>query len=246
MKIFLLILGLIFALYHLVLTVRFSPRSSILYFWGLLGIYCIFLFHTKGFFILFAAPLALFFFLLFLFFLFWRRKNKEEPREVDLVLILGARCDGTQPESILEARVDLGERILKANPEAKCLLSGGQVFGETESEAATLKKHIKARGIKEERILLEEKSRTTKENFIFSFSLFPEGTKRAAVITSSFHLFRAEMTARSTNPPCPIFFLGAKNPHFFLPHLFIREFFTFSVDFLHGRIKINQNSEAKK
>jgi uncharacterized SAM-binding protein YcdF (DUF218 family) len=243
MQIFWLALGILSLLYGLFLVVHHTLSCSIFYFWFLFGAYCIFLAKSSRYFLFLSVPMLFFLSLLFVFFFFWIPQKNGKKEAVDLVLILGVRADGTLPESLLFSRAKAGAEWLKENPNAMCLVSGGKVFGETESEAAALRAILIKLGIEKNRILTEEKSRTTKENFLFSFPLFPKGIQKAAVITSSYHLFRAKATAKSTNPPCSMLFSGAESDPLFLPHAFLREFFTFATDLLCGRIKLKFHSE---
>jgi uncharacterized SAM-binding protein YcdF (DUF218 family) len=152
---------------------------------------------------------------------------------------LGIRNDHTLPSALFLSRVRAAERILKENPRLSAVLSGGKVFGETETEAESLKRALTARGIDPKRLITEEKSRSTKENFLFSAPLYPEGVRRVLVVTGAYHSFRARLLAKECFGEKEAVFYGTKAPPFFLPHLLLREFFTFSVDLFAGYIKLS-------
>lgn len=230
------ILGFVCLCYWLGCTLRYTLRCSILYFWLLLGIFLVGASFLEEYFLWAMAPILLFA-ALFLLFLCWEFSPRTKPdSKPDAILVLGVRCDRTLPDSLLEGRVKLAGRLLEEYPDAPCILSGGKVFGECCPECETLYEALKEKSGDEKRILREEKSTTTKENFLHSFPLLPKKCGTLWVVTSAFHLPRAEILARSTNPPCKVEFLGAPGGALLLPHLYIREFFTFSVDLIRGNI----------
>lgn len=69
------------------------------------------------------------------------------------------------------------------------MLSGGKTSDEPWAEAMEMEKMLKERGIDRKCLIKEEKSVTTAENMRFSASLL-QGRK-AAVVTSEFHMYRA-------------------------------------------------------
>lgn len=222
--------------YWLLCGIRFSFRASILYFWPLLTL-------AHSLFALFPPvrhllliPYGLFWLLFFLFLVLVEGQKGERAEDFDLILVLGCRCDKTFPGCILEKRLRGAIDAHRKNPDAPLLLSGGRVFGEEMSEAEVMRLRLIEQGIPAETILTEEKSRTTKENFTHAFSRIPKNTKKALVITSAYHLARARLTAKASHPPCPLTFLGTAAPPLFLPHLYLREFFTFFVDLILGNL----------
>ncbi|MBR2634248.1 MAG: YdcF family protein [Clostridia bacterium] len=226
--------------YYGLCAVLVSPRSSVLYFWPLLGAYfllCAFFPLVRP---LLLLPLLIFLFLFLLFCAFSLLEKRAPFHPPDVILVLGVRSDSTVPDRVFRGRVDLAKKALLRYPEAVCILSGGRVFGETDSEARLLYKALEKEGFGKKCFLLEEKSRTTKENFLLSFPLFPKGCSHALILTSRYHCFRASVTAHSTLPPCSLSFQGASAPIYFLPHLYLREFITFSVDLLQGNVSIHQ------
>ena len=82
------------------------------------------------------------------------------------------------------------------------VLSGGQGAGEAISEAEAMRRALwKEDRAENARLLLEERSTNTAENFRFSKALLEErgldtGTATIAVVTNDFHCFRAHMIAR--------------------------------------------------
>ena len=88
-------------------------------------------------------------------------------------------------------------------------------------------------GIPEERIILEERSRTTRENLLYSLMLIPESAS-VVLLTNDFHAFRAcrhairkGVRASVETVRCP------KND---LPLAFLREELAVIIEFFLGRL----------
>ncbi len=150
------------------------------------------------------------------------RGGEESP---EVIIVLGAGLRGSQPSLILQSRIDRAYEYLTDNPEAVCIASGGQGPDEEISEAQCIYQHLVARGIDSRRILLEENSTSTWENFRFSLEILEEKgikTEKIGVVSSEFHLFRAGIFARK----CGIDPVGipAETPWFTLKlNYFLRE-----------------------
>lgn len=123
----------------------------------------------------------------------------EADTDCQYVIVLGAGVRGTEPSLILSSRIDRAYTYLTENPDVVCIVSGGKGSGENISEAQCMYEHLVERGIEAERIWLEDQSTSTRENLRFSLALIEEKTgqrpAQAAVLSSEFHLFRANFFA---------------------------------------------------
>lgn len=121
---------------------------------------------------------------------------------VDAVIVLGAGVNGETPSAALWSRIRAAEDYLEIYPDVPVVLSGGQGAGEAISEAEAMRRALwKEDGAENARLLLEERSTNTAENFRFSKALLEErgldtGRATIAVVTNDFHCFRAHMIAR--------------------------------------------------
>ncbi len=120
---------------------------------------------------------------------------REPARSADYVLVLGAKVNGTVPSLSLRQRIDRAAAYLKENPQSKVIASGGRGADEGISEALAIAQELKAQGIDENRILLEDKSTSTEENLSFSMALLVSDggsvNSPVVIVTSDFHIFRA-------------------------------------------------------
>lgn len=144
------------------------------------------------------------------------------------VVLLGAGVNGTTPSQSLQERIDAAFLYLQQHPQVQCILSGGQGDGEDISEAECMFRALTAKGIAPERLWLEDRSTSTKENLRFSLGLIQEkiGEQPAeiGILSSQYHLYRAGRFARElgVDPIC----IGVKTqrPELFVSY-FVREIF---------------------
>lgn len=88
-----------------------------------------------------------------------------------------------------------------------------------------MKKYAIEKGIEEDDILLEDKSKSTLENFKFSKKIIESisGSNYKAIFsTSNYHVFRAAIYAKQVN--LNISGIGAKTAIYYLPNAMIREY----------------------
>ena len=148
----------------------------------------------------------------------------------DYIIILGCqiRKDGTLT-NLLKGRVDRAIEFGKNQKEktGKDIIfvpSGGKGNDEIVSEADAMKNYLLAQGIKEENILVENKSKNTFENIKFSSELIKEKMQNAKIAfsTTNYHVFRAGCYA--SQQCISMEGIGANTKSYFWINAFIREF----------------------
>ena len=151
----------------------------------------------------------------------------EEP---DYLLILGNTVHGEEPSEILKSRITAAAEYLKAHPSVKAIPCGGIVQkDQTKAEAEVTKDALIAFGIEPERIILEDKSKTTVQNFRNAKKILEEngdGSAKLAFVSSEHHLLRSSLIAKRAGMPMPC--IPAKTPKKDFVKSYIREFFVFS------------------
>ena len=117
----------------------------------------------------------------------------------DAIIVLGAGIKGERIGTNLQKRLDTAIEYHKENQEAVIVVSGGQGPYEDISEALAMERYLIANGIPQDKIIKEDRSTSTKENFEFSKKLldlrFGEGKYKAAYITNGYHIYRAGLVA---------------------------------------------------
>jgi len=117
----------------------------------------------------------------------------------DAVIVLGAGVRGETVSINLAHRLDRALEYWNENPEAVIVVTGGLGELATITEAEAMARYLIARGVPQEKILLEGKSTSTYENLTFAKEILGEhlGAEfRVVVISNDFHIFRAVRIAR--------------------------------------------------
>lgn len=124
--------------------------------------------------------------------------NRPGPEDCTVV-VLGCQVSANgEPTVMLRDRIDAAYDYLTAHPESRCVASGGQNDNEPISEAACIRNTLAARGIDPDRILLEDRSRSTEENLRFTAEIIRQQglNSRVAIASDNFHQLRASVWAR--------------------------------------------------
>lgn len=116
--------------------------------------------------------------------------------ECDYLIVLGCKVKQNEPSKVLSDRINAAYDYLTAHPNTLCIASGAQGEDEPMSEAQCIFDELTAKGIAPERILLEERSTSTYENFRFSMALIDSENATIGVLSSEFHLYRASLIAK--------------------------------------------------
>ncbi len=134
------------------------------------------------------------------FFVVSEAVKREEALQVDAVIVLGAGVNGERPSQALRTRINAAAAYLADLPEdVPVILSGGKGGGENISEAECIRRELAVLGVDASRLILEDKSTDTRENFANSCAILREmglelsADTRIAIITNDFHLCRSKL-----------------------------------------------------
>ncbi|MGW4378368.1 YdcF family protein [Kitasatospora sp. NPDC004531] len=152
------------------------------------------------------------------------------PREeVDYVVVLGSGLlGGTRVSPLLASRLERGralyERQAAHGRPPLLVTSGGQGPDEQLPESHAMADYLLERGFPADRIVREDRSRTTDENLRFSRELMAAANPdyRCVVVTNNFHAFRAALLARREGVNGQV--AGSPTAAYFWPSATIREF----------------------
>ncbi|MGC7095188.1 YdcF family protein [Amycolatopsis lurida] len=156
-------------------------------------------------------------------------------RGVDFVVVLGAGLlGGNRVPPLLAGRLDRGRRAFDAararGADPVLVTSGGQGPDEDLPESHAMAEYLVERGVPRDRILLEDRSRTTWENLVYSKELMTEHRPghRCVVVTNNFHVLRAALLARKVKLNGQV--IGSRTAGYFWPSATIREFIAIFVE----------------
>jgi uncharacterized SAM-binding protein YcdF (DUF218 family) len=111
-------------------------------------------------------------------------------------VVLGLALENGKPTDDLVSRLDTAEKYLRRNPDATLILTGGNPDESGRTEAAVMRDLLTERGIREDRMILEDRAKTTKDNFRNTARLISPD-EPIVLISSNYHMDRAVRTAQS-------------------------------------------------
>ncbi|MGN1051561.1 MAG: YdcF family protein [Acutalibacteraceae bacterium] len=157
-----------------------------------------------------------------------------EPTEKATAIVLGAKVRGTTPSLSLEGRIDGAVSYLSKKPHSYAVLSGGKGDDEDISEALCMYKEITDKGVKENRLYIEDKSTDTKENIENSYKIIAESgkNKSLAIVSDNYHQLRARLIARKLGIRGKIGAVNCNTNLLLLPTYFVREWVAIPYEFL--------------
>lgn len=112
----------------------------------------------------------------------------------DVIIVLGCKVNGENPGPFLKSRINAAYKYLNENPESIAVLSGGKGKGEAISEAECMYKYLVKMGVDKSRLIVEDSSTSTMENFKNSAAMLKaqnRSVKDITVVTNDFHEYRA-------------------------------------------------------
>lgn len=171
--------------------------------------------------------------------IFYPKSNVEK---VEYILVLGAGLSNRSQISItLKDRLD--KAILNYNETGKdsyIIVSGGQGPDEDLSEAEAMKNYLSDKGIPIDKIIMENKSTSTYENFKFSKVKIEEHSNKEVrdlnikVVTTDFHALRSNLIAKRTGYG-EVNFYTSKSLWYLVPTNYVREIFALGKSFILDR-----------
>lgn len=109
-------------------------------------------------------------------------------------IVLGLALENGEPTGDLVARLDTARGYLETYPQAKLILTGGNADGSGRTEADVMREVLTERGVPEDRLILEDRAETTKENFANIAGLISKD-EPVVMISSNYHMDRAVRNA---------------------------------------------------
>ncbi|WP_097005547.1 YdcF family protein [Lacrimispora amygdalina] len=171
-----------------------------------------------------------------------------DTSNLDYVIVLGARVKDTGISKSLKKRLDKAVEYVDKNPGTILILSGAKGEDEPVAEAVAMRDYLVYNGVREEQLILETRSHSTVENIAYSrvaieedqarkkahrqngpdiiipgaFEEVPDKPIRIGVLTSDFHVFRAEQIAEKWGIPDIYGISCGSDPVLFI-HFCVRE-----------------------
>lgn len=149
---------------------------------------------------------------------------------IDYIIVLGCGLiNGKEVSYLLASRIDKALKFYQKQAihtvPPKIILSGGQGSDELISEAQAMKDYIVAKDIACDDLILEDKSKNTYENMVFSKDIITRLSNKAIKIlfvTNNFHVFRSAIFAKKVGIQAQG--IGARTALYYWPNAMLREF----------------------
>ena len=151
-----------------------------------------------------------------------RIAREKPPKNAECIIILGAAVHTDKPSRALKQRIDAAYEYLTANPEAVAVCTGGLAEGDSLSEAECIAKELQKMGISADRLFIEDRSTSTRENFLFAFEALGHTPESVVIVSNGFHLRRAKLILEEYYGG-EIYTLAAKTDIFII-HYTVREY----------------------
>ncbi len=151
--------------------------------------------HGIGFAMKIAFFVCVFIMLCIMVFLWAMGQKSKAKTKKQVVIVLGAGLIGKKVSSVLAKRLNEAIKFYRKHGDIIIVVTGGQGHNEIIPEAHAMKEYLLLNNIPEEKIIVEDKSKSTKENFKFAMQLLNEkginGDVSMAFSTNTFHIFRS-------------------------------------------------------
>lgn len=141
------------------------------------------------------------------------------PKKSDAIVILGCRLNGETPSAFLKERTIKGAKLYQEGYGEYVVVSGGRGSNESISEAEGMKRILIDKGVPEDKIILEDKSRNTSQNIEYSSKIMKsKGFSTAVIVSNDFHLRRAWILSKKNHVKAS--FEGVFVSRFFIQELY--------------------------
>jgi uncharacterized SAM-binding protein YcdF (DUF218 family) len=122
---------------------------------------------------------------------FYGQTDRAEQADVIIVLGAGVRRDN-RPGPALIRRSTQGAELWQDGYAPRVICAGGIPGYATRSEADACRELLEERGVPADAIILEERSRSTHENAVYSLQIMQaNGWDKAIIVSDGYHMLRA-------------------------------------------------------
>jgi len=240
----LLFLGIICLLYFVAITVFWGYLNVYNLVWVVIGGVCIAIYKWKEKilnshkiirFLFYLSVIAFVLSFIVIEFSIINNSKNKNTENAHYILLLGAGLINSEPSQTLFQRIDIAVKYLNENADVKVIASGGKDNRETYTEAEIMSKLLQDKGIEINRIIIEDRSLNTYENFKYSKNLI-DIDKKVIIVSSDYHLFRAKSIAKKLGYKDIGIMANKTTPLWLLPNYYVREYFGILKEWLMSRM----------
>lgn len=120
----------------------------------------------------------------------------DQTQKADAAIVLGTAVWGDEPSPVFRERIRHGIWLYQNNYVDYLIFTGGKGEGQKHAEAEVAKKYAMEKGIPGEKIFMENQSKITDENLLFSKPILKkENFKKVLLVSDPLHMKRAMQMA---------------------------------------------------
>lgn len=163
--------------------------------------------------------------------------TKKEASVPSYIVVLGAGLNKDKISMQLYYRLEAALELSKQIKDVPIIVSGGQGENETLSEAKAMKLYLISKGVNEARIIMEDKSTNTYENFKFTkekiLEVFNDKHPKITIVTNNFHMYRSKILSK--NFGFNVYEYSSPSYIYLSPNFYVREFFAVVKVLVYGK-----------
>jgi uncharacterized SAM-binding protein YcdF (DUF218 family) len=132
----------------------------------------------------------------------YSRMDRAQPADVMVILGAGLQGPDDRPGPALVRRTAKGADLWRRGLAEQIICSGGVGINRARSEADACAELLRGLGVPDSAILLEEQSRSTEENALYTLEVMQaHGWETALLVSDGYHLLRAHWIFSNTGIP---------------------------------------------
>lgn len=121
----------------------------------------------------------------------------DETCKADVAIVLGAATYDGEVSPVYQERINHAINLYVNGYVKKIMMTGGKAKGNSVSDACAAKKYAITKGVLDEDILIEEKSKITQENLSYAKIIMDENDMKTAIIVSDpLHMKRSMLLSK--------------------------------------------------
>lgn len=126
----------------------------------------------------------------------WQYSVKNDLKEADVAIVLGAANWDTKPSPVLKERLNHAVWLYKEGYVDHLIFTGGKYVPDAMAESEVSKQYAIDQGVAAEDISIEIESTNTEENLEYAAAILREkGWKKATLVSDPFHMKRSILIA---------------------------------------------------
>ena len=129
--------------------------------------------------------------------------GSDQAQSADVIVVLGAGlARNDRPGPALIRRAAQGAALWQDGKASRIICSGGYGLNRSRSEADACAELLRGEGVPDSVIILEDRSRSTEENAIYTHEMMQaNGWQTAVIVSDGYHLLRAHWVFNSAGIP---------------------------------------------